>query len=133
MGIARLALSAKPLTRPSTVLVRGYLDVLIVAALAALFLITFVIRTFYIPSVSMVPTLQVNDVLLVDEIAYRLHSPGDGDVAIFTPPFGSGGRLRQARHRHLRATQSRFPTGPSIKTALPFTSRTKINRQSTIW
>ena len=61
------------------------------AGLVALFLITFVIRTFYIPSVSMVPTLQVNDVLLVDEIAYRLHPPGDGDVAIFTPPFGSGG------------------------------------------
>jgi len=39
----------------------------------------------------MVPTLQVRDVLLVDEIAYRLHSPGDGDVAVFTPPFNSRG------------------------------------------
>lgn len=70
---------------------REYLDALIVAGLVALLLITFVIRTFYIPSVSMVPTLQVRDVLLVDEIAYRLHPPAPGDVAVFTPPVDSSG------------------------------------------
>jgi signal peptidase I len=91
LGIARLTLSAKPFARRRVALARGYLDGLIVAALVALFLITFVIRTFYIPSVSMVPTLQVRDVLLVDEIAYRLHRPGAGDVAIFTPPVSTGG------------------------------------------
>jgi signal peptidase I len=67
------------------------LDALIVAGLVALFLITFVIRTFYIPSVSMVPTLEVRDVLLVNEIAYRLHRPNDGDIAVFQPPVDSGG------------------------------------------
>ena len=91
MGIARLALSAKPFARSSTAPVRGYLDALIAASLAALFLMTFVIRTFFIPSVSMVPTLQVSDVLLVDEIAYRLRHPADGDIAIFAPSFASGG------------------------------------------
>ena len=84
MGVARLALSGKPA-------VRGYLDAVIAAGLIALFLTTFVIRTFYIPSVSMVPTLQVGDVLLVDEIAYRLRSPAEGDLAIFNPPVASGG------------------------------------------
>ena len=39
----------------------------------------------------MVPTLQVRDVLLVDEIAYRLHPPAAGDIAIFAPPIASGG------------------------------------------
>ena len=39
----------------------------------------------------MVPTLQVGDVLLVDEIAYRLHAPQEGDVAVFAPPIASGG------------------------------------------
>jgi signal peptidase I len=72
-------------------MVREYLDALLVAGLIALFLITFVIRTFYIPSVSMVPTLQVSDVLLVDEIAYRFHVPQRGDVAVFTPPVPSQG------------------------------------------
>ncbi len=56
-----------------------------------LFLLTFVIRTFYIPSVSMVPTLRVGDVLLADEVAYRFGAPQDGDVALFLPPVYSGG------------------------------------------
>jgi signal peptidase I len=39
----------------------------------------------------MVPTLRVGDVLLVDEIAYRLHAPQVGDIALFTPPVYSAG------------------------------------------
>jgi signal peptidase I len=89
LGIARLALSAKPLARPSAALLRVFLDAFIAVGLVALFLTTFVIRTFYIPSVSMVPTLQVGDVLLVDEIAYRLRRPATDDIAVFTPPLGS--------------------------------------------
>ena len=54
-------------------------------------LITFVIRTFYIPSISMMPTLQVRDVLLVDELSYRLQSPRSGEIAVFLPPIDSGG------------------------------------------
>jgi signal peptidase I len=95
LGIARAAISLKPFATggasAAAATVRGYLDALIAAGLVALFLITFVIRTFYIPSVSMVPTLQVRDVVLVDEIAYRLHAPASGDVAVFTPPVDSGG------------------------------------------
>jgi signal peptidase I len=91
LGIARVALSAKPFVSRPSAIARGYIDALIVVGLGTLFLITFVIRTFYIPSVSMVPTLQVRDVLLVDEMAYRLRPPADGDIAVFTPPVDSGG------------------------------------------
>lgn len=78
--------------RPSAaLLVREYLDAIIVAGLVALFLTTFVIRTFYIPSISMIPTLQVSDMLLVNELDYHLHPPRVGDVAVFTPPIQSGG------------------------------------------
>jgi signal peptidase I len=93
-AVARLALSVKPLAGANAspaAIARESLDVLIAAGLVALFLITFVVRTFYIPSVSMVPTLRVHDVLLVDEIAYRLRAPAPGDVAVFTPPVPSGG------------------------------------------
>lgn len=93
-GVARLALSVKPVgggTSSSLSLVRDYLDALLAAGLLALFAITFVIRTYYIPSVSMMPTLQVGDVLLVDRLAYRLHPPQDGDVAVFVPPVPSHG------------------------------------------
>ncbi len=65
------------------------MDAFIVAGLIALFLITFVVRTFYIPSQSMVPTLQNRDVLLVDEIAYRFGLPHRGDIVVFTPPIAS--------------------------------------------
>lgn len=68
---------------------REYLDAFIVAGLAALFLITFVVRTFYIPSESMMPTLQDRDVLLVNEFAYRFSPPHRGDIVVFTPPIAS--------------------------------------------
>ena len=68
---------------------REYLDAFIVAGLVALFLITFVIRTFYIPTGSMEPTLQIHDVLLVNEFEYRFHGPNRGDVVVFKPPIPS--------------------------------------------
>lgn len=68
---------------------REYLDAFIVAGLVALFLITFVVRTFYIPSGSMEPTLQIHDVLLVNEFEYRFHPPQHGDIIVFTPPIES--------------------------------------------
>jgi signal peptidase I len=74
--------------RPSTtVVVREYLDAFIVAGLVALFLITFVVRTFFIPSGSMEPTLQIHDVLLVNEFEYRVSNPHDGDIVVFPPPI----------------------------------------------
>ncbi len=69
--------------------IREYLDAFIVAGLVALFLITFVVRTFFIPSGSMEPTLQVHDVLLVNEFEYRFGKPHDGDIVVFPPPIPS--------------------------------------------
>jgi signal peptidase I len=95
-AIARFAISLKPIaadeSKSSAVtILREYLDAFIVAGLVTLFLITFVIRTFFIPSGSMIPTLQIHDVLLVNEFAYKLRPPADGDIAVFTPPVDSGG------------------------------------------
>ncbi len=78
-------------TRPAgdssfSTVVKEYLDAFIVAGLVALFLITFVVRTFYIPSGSMIPTLQIHDVLLVNEFEYRLTQPHDQDIVVFMPP-----------------------------------------------
>jgi signal peptidase I len=66
-----------------------YLDPFIVAGIAAWLLITFVARTYYIPSASMVPTLAVGDVLLVDKFEYRFHAPHEGDIVVFPPPIPS--------------------------------------------
>jgi len=86
------ATGAGPALAPSgspsiAVVVKEYLDAFIVAGLVALFLITFVVRTFFIPSGSMEPTLQIHDVLLVNEFEYRLVKPHDGDIVVFPPPI----------------------------------------------
>jgi len=78
------AVAAAP---PFVVVVKEYLDAFIVAGLVALFLITFVVRTFFIPSGSMEPTLQIHDVLLVNEFEYRIAKPHDGDIVVFPPPI----------------------------------------------
>ena len=72
---------------PFVVVVKEYLDAFIVAGLVALFLITFVVRTYFIPSGSMEPTLLIHDVLLVNEFEYRLSKPHDGDIVVFPPPI----------------------------------------------
>ncbi|MFN2528579.1 MAG: signal peptidase I [Candidatus Baltobacteraceae bacterium] len=90
--MARIAISLRPVPAgapgktSATAVAREYLDAFIVAGLVALFLITFVVRTFYIPSGSMENTLQVHDVLLVNEFEYRFHQPQHGDIVVFPPP-----------------------------------------------
>ncbi len=132
-AVVRLAISLRPVpatttgtsaeadageARPSSLLVvREYLDAFIVAGLVALFLITFVVRTFYIPSGSMEPTLQIHDVLLVNEFEYRIEQPRDGDIVVFPPPIpttndfikrmiaGPGQTLRVHQRRRLSRRQ----------------------------
>jgi signal peptidase I len=39
----------------------------------------------------MIPTLEIRDLLLVDEMAYRFGKPRTGDIAVFIPPVESSG------------------------------------------
>ncbi|MBV9718613.1 MAG: signal peptidase I [Candidatus Eremiobacteraeota bacterium] len=90
IGVARAILSLRPVVAGSggrsTAMAREFLDPFIIAGIAAWVLITFVARTYYIPSGSMLPTLQIHDVLLVDKFEYRFHAPNEGDVVVFPPP-----------------------------------------------
>jgi signal peptidase I len=47
---------------------------------------TFVIQSFYIPSASMEPTLQVGNRIVVDKLSYHLHSINRGDIVVFARP-----------------------------------------------
>ncbi len=66
--------------------VRGAIEwvVVIVGAVAiALIVKAFVAQAFWIPSGSMLPTLEINDRVLVDKVGYHFHGPNRGDIVVF--------------------------------------------------
>jgi len=82
--------------RPSVV--REYIESLLLAAVLALAIRTFVVQAFKIPTGSMRPTLVEGDRLLVNKFLYGAHIPGTpwrlpslgrpqrGDVVVFRSP-----------------------------------------------
>ena len=78
--------------------VREYVEAIVVAVLLALFVRTFVVQAFKIPSGSMLPTLQIGDHLLVNKFSYGVklpvtgttlihrQGPVSGDVVVFRYP-----------------------------------------------
>lgn len=66
--------------------------VVVVAVIIAVVLRTFVIQTFYIPSGSMEPTLEIGDRILVDKLSYHLHGVGRGDIIVFKTPRAEAGK-----------------------------------------
>lgn len=60
--------------------------ILAVVVLGTVVLRTFVVQSFYIPSGSMLPTLQIGDRIIVDKLSYRLHDPQRGDIVVFSRP-----------------------------------------------
>ena len=61
---------------------REYTEAIIIAVLLALFIRTFVIQAFKIPSGSMLPTLQIGDHLLVNKFLYGIKVPFTGTLLI---------------------------------------------------
>jgi signal peptidase I len=58
--------------------------VLILIALTVAFALrSFVLQVFYIPSSSMLPTLEVDDRMVVEKLSYRFGEPQRGDVVVF--------------------------------------------------
>lgn len=59
----------------------------VVTALALVIIIkTFFLQAFYIPTLSMFPTLGANERVLVSKVAYTFDKPGVGDVVVFKDP-----------------------------------------------
>ncbi|MDF1535337.1 MAG: signal peptidase I [bacterium] len=77
---------------------REYAEAIVLALILALFIRTFVVQAFKIPSPSMVPTLLVGDHILVNKFLYgwrvpfgdgrifSLREPARGDVIVFKYP-----------------------------------------------
>jgi signal peptidase I len=56
---------------------------IVVAIVIAVVIKTFLFQAFYIPSESMVPTLEVGDRVLVNKLSYDLHDLHRGDIVVF--------------------------------------------------
>lgn len=81
---------ARVFPRRSTRRTVEWVLLVVLALTAALLLRTFVVQSFYIPSTSMTPTLQVGDRVLVNKLAYRFGDPARGDIIVFKAPPGEG-------------------------------------------
>lgn len=65
---------------------RETIETVLWALVIALILRTFVVQAFWIPSRSMVPTLQVNDRVLVAKFWYHIQPPKRGQIFVFKYP-----------------------------------------------
>jgi signal peptidase I len=61
----------------------SWLVVILVAALISILLRDFVVQTFFVPSASMEPTLQIGDRILVQKVGFSLQR---GDIVVFHHP-----------------------------------------------
>ena len=68
------------------VLIAGLLGILVIPnAIVAVALRTFIAEARYIPSGSMLPTLYINDRIIINKLIYNSQSPARGDIIIFSP------------------------------------------------
>lgn len=64
------------------------LSVVISALILSLFIKAFLLRSFFIPSGSMLETLQINDRIFVNELVPNVIAPERGDIVVFKDPGG---------------------------------------------
>lgn len=104
--------------------VREYAEAIIIAVIIALFIRTFVVQAFKIPSGSMKPTLQIGDHILVNKFIYGvkipyiqktlipIREPERGDIVVFLYPqdrskdfikrvIGVGGDVIEIRNKEI--------------------------------
>jgi signal peptidase I len=68
---------------------------IIAGALIVAFVVkTFLVQAFYIPSGSMLPTLQEQDRVLVNKLSYDLHDVHRGDIIVFKGPEQAEGQVK---------------------------------------
>ena len=109
---------------------REILESIVIAVFLAALIRMFVLQPFYIPSESMVPSLQVGDRIIVSKLSYHFSEPKRGDVMVFKFPLdpsrdfvkrtiGIGGESLAIRDSNLyingvQVQEDYLPKGPSF-------------------
>lgn len=65
---------------------REALIIVLIAAVVAVFVQSFLVKTFIIPTSSMSPTLQVGDRIMAERVTYHFRKPRRGDIVVFRYP-----------------------------------------------
>jgi len=59
---------------------------LALSLILALGIRSFIAEARFIPSGSMLPTLEIDDRLIIEKVSYHFNAPQRGDIIVFTPP-----------------------------------------------
>ena len=70
--------------------IKEWVLTLALAAILALTIRAYVAEARWIPSESMVPTLQIGDYLLIEKLSSKAMGYQRGDIVVFAPPLQSG-------------------------------------------
>jgi len=84
-----ILLGNAPESPPSKSGLRNVVEWVIIVAgalVVALVVKTFLLQAFFIPSLSMSPTLEIHDRVLVNKVSYDMHDVNRGDVVVFKSP-----------------------------------------------
>ncbi len=85
-GVINVAPTERIMVNKKKVIVEN-LKSLFIAFLLAMFIRTFFVQAFKIPSSSMTPTLEVGDRLLANKLVYKFREPERGEIIIFKYPL----------------------------------------------
>jgi signal peptidase I len=147
-ALSRLAFWRRADDAPPKGRLRQNVESLLLAVLVALLVRSSVVEAFWVPSGSMLPTIQIGDHLFVNKLAYGMHLPFVGreiaqwrslhrsDIIVFTSPVDTridlikrviavAGDTVEIRNKHLIINGQEVPdphanfTDPNVRTAVP--------------
>lgn len=73
-------------TKKTKSAVQEWLEAIVGSVVLTAFVIVFIAQSFSVQGLSMMPTLQNNQRLLVDKLSYRFSEPRGGDIIVFKYP-----------------------------------------------